>query len=554
LSIRAARTAVLSSCATRPITRAGLAAVFIAFGCQSLQTAAADGETRSLVMHHMHTGEDIDITFKRNGKYDDEALDKINWFLRDWRRQEKTRMDPHLLDVIWEVYREVGGKEPIQIVCGYRSPSTNAMLRRRSSGVAQFSQHTLGRATDFYIPGVSLEEQRYAGLRLQRGGVGYYPTSGSPFIHLDTGNVRHWPRMPEAQLARVLHDHRTIRLASRSGKPATDNDGAASETQKPKRNFLAKLFGFGEDEDEEAEASSTPTAMAHEAAATPAHVASTVPMPPTRPARVALASASTLTPSPADIVRSRVDWRGEVTPAPQAAPIVEAKFVEAKFVEPKFVEAKLVEPKIVEAKIVEAKAVAAPGAIGTANARFVWIAGPQGRATSEEPPRPKADLTGAAPETTASLGDWPNNVRNDRVPTEIALAYATVPPPEPRTRSLSSVVDVPRVEPIRPARPAAVVPAPSDSSSSIQKSAPRIQDPWLRGVVMAPSAYYSMRVALLGSPDYRSLAPLMRKPASAVAMVFTVDPYSGLSPEYFEGPAVAFVPTITFATRTAGLN
>jgi uncharacterized protein YcbK (DUF882 family) len=523
----------LSSRASRPVTRAGLAAVFIAFGCQSLQTAAADGETRSLVMHHMHTGEDLDITYKRNGKYDDEALDKINWFLRDWRRQEKTRMDPHLLDVIWEVYREVGGKEPIQIVCGYRSPSTNAMLRRRSSGVAQFSQHTLGKATDFYIPGVSLEEQRYAGLRLQRGGVGYYPTSGSPFIHLDTGNVRHWPRMPEAQLARVLHDHRAVRLASRTSKPTTDNDGAESEAQKPKRNFLAKLFGFGEDEDEDAEASS-PTAVAHEAAATPAHVASTVPMPPARPARVALASTSTLTPSPADIVRSRVDWRGEVMPSPQAAPIADAK--------------------VVEAKIVEAKAVTAPGAIGTTNARFVWIAGPPGRATSEEPPRPKADLTGAAPETTASLGDWPNSVRNDRVPTDIALAYAAVPAPEPRTRSLSSVVDVPHAEPIRPARPAAVVPAPSDTSSLIQKSAPRIQDPWLRGVVMAPSAYYSMRVALLGSPDYRNLAPFMRKPASAVAMVFTVDPYSGLSPEYFEGPAVAFVPTITFATRTAGLN
>jgi len=509
--------------------RAGLAAVFIAFGCQSLQNAAADGETRSLVMHHMHTGEAINITYKRNGAYDDEALEKINWFLRDWRRQEKTRMDPHLLDVIWEVYRDVGGSQPIEIVCGYRSPSTNAMLRRRSSGVAQFSQHMLGKATDFYIPGVSLEEQRYAGLRLQRGGVGYYPTSGSPFIHLDTGNVRHWPRMPEAQLARVLHDH--IRVAARTRKPTGDNDVVVAEAQKPKPNFLAKLFGFGEEaEDEDAEAASAPTTTARREAATPARVAS-VPMPPARPARVALASTSALAsasaPSPADIVKSRIDWNGEkVTPAPQPA-----------------------------APIVEAKAVAAPGAIGAGNARFIWIAGPPGRPAAEEPPRPKADLTSAAPATTASLGDWPNTLRNDRVPTDIALAYAAVPPSEPRTRSLSSVVDVPHPEPIRPARPAAVVgPSRPDTSSSIQKSAPRIQDPWLRGVVMAPSAYYSMRVALLGSPDYRNLAPFMRKPESAVAMLFTVDPYSGLSSEYFDGPAVTFVPTITFATRTAGLN
>src|SRR5262249_35821721 len=76
--------------------------------------------------------------------------------------------------------------------------------RRRSSGVAQFSQHMLGKAIDFYIPGVSLEQLREAGLRAQRGGVGFYPTSGSPFVHMDTGSVRHWPRMPEPQLASVL--------------------------------------------------------------------------------------------------------------------------------------------------------------------------------------------------------------------------------------------------------------------------------------------------------------------------------------------------------------
>src|SRR5262249_58475589 len=81
---------------------------------------------------------------------------------------------------------------------------TNSMLRRRSTGVAQFSQHMLGKAIDFYIPGVSLEQLREAGLRAQRGGVGFYPTSGAPFVHMDTGSVRHWPRMPEAQLPSVL--------------------------------------------------------------------------------------------------------------------------------------------------------------------------------------------------------------------------------------------------------------------------------------------------------------------------------------------------------------
>ena len=111
--------------------------------------------------HHLHTGENITVTYKRNGRYDDEALKKINHEMRDWRRGEEVRMDPRVIDVIWEVNREVSGEQPIQIVCGYRAPATNTMLRRRSRGVAQFSQHTIGKAVDFYIPGVPLEAAAY---------------------------------------------------------------------------------------------------------------------------------------------------------------------------------------------------------------------------------------------------------------------------------------------------------------------------------------------------------------------------------------------------------
>src|SRR5260370_26372168 len=164
-------------CSWRASRHIGLAALLVVFGSENLQNAAADGDTRTLTMHHMHTGEDISIAFKRNGRYDDDALQKLNKFLRDWRREETTRMDPHLLDLIWEAYQELGGKQPIQIACGYRSPQPNSMLRRRTSGVARFSQHTLGKAIDFYIPEVALAEIRYAGLRMQRGGVGFYPTS-----------------------------------------------------------------------------------------------------------------------------------------------------------------------------------------------------------------------------------------------------------------------------------------------------------------------------------------------------------------------------------------
>ena len=140
-------------------------------------------------------------------------------------------MDRRLFDILWEVYRDVDGKQPIQIISSYRSPATNAMLRRRSSGVARFSQHMLGHAMDFYIPGVPLEQIRFAGLRLQRGGVGFYPTSGSPFVHLDTGSIRHWPRMTHDQLARVFPDGRTVHVPS-DGNPLKGYELARADIEK----------------------------------------------------------------------------------------------------------------------------------------------------------------------------------------------------------------------------------------------------------------------------------------------------------------------------------
>ena len=157
----------------------GLAALVLLCGGRALQNAIAEGDTRTIALHHMHTDEDITITFKRDGRYDDAALEKLNWFLRDWRKAEATKMDPHLIDLVWEVQREAGNKAPIWVVCGYRSPQTNAMLRHRSAGVARFSQHMLGRAMDFYIPAVrpyghrqradvAAHEPRAAGARVPR--------------------------------------------------------------------------------------------------------------------------------------------------------------------------------------------------------------------------------------------------------------------------------------------------------------------------------------------------------------------------------------------------
>lgn len=183
-----------------------------------LLASQADAETRKLKLYYLHTGEKATITYKKNGKFLSGGLKKINRFLRDWRRNEPTKMDPLLMDLIWEVYKKSGSKAYIHVISGYRSPSTNNMLRKRGRGVAKKSQHTLGKALDFFLPDVKLAKLRKIGLIKQVGGVGYYPRSGSPFVHMDTGRVRHWPRMSRKQLVRVFPNGKTLHVPT-DGKP-----------------------------------------------------------------------------------------------------------------------------------------------------------------------------------------------------------------------------------------------------------------------------------------------------------------------------------------------
>ena len=125
---------------------AGLAALSVAAISGETEGAKANGDTRTIRLHHAHTHESIEATYLVDGRYDSGVLEKLNWFLRDWRRDEPTRMDPRLFDTIWEVYREAGSNQPIEVMSAYRSPETNAMLRRRSRAVAEHSQHILGKA------------------------------------------------------------------------------------------------------------------------------------------------------------------------------------------------------------------------------------------------------------------------------------------------------------------------------------------------------------------------------------------------------------------------
>jgi uncharacterized protein YcbK (DUF882 family) len=486
--------------ASRFSAAAVLAALFLIGANDGLQTASAEGDTRTLSFHHLHTGEDITVTYKRDGRYDDAALKKLDWFMRDWRKEQSTHMDPHLFDLLWEVNRDVDGEQPIQVICGYRAPGTNAMLRERSSGVAQNSQHINGQAIDFEIPGVPLAKIREVGLRLQRGGVGFYPTSGSPFVHLDTGSVRHWPRMTREQLVKVFPDGRTVHVPSdgqplkgyalaladieaRGGKLNNVSLAAAREagidvasveakTQKDKAGFFARLFGAGNDPDEaddaqasEPKANDKPVAVASlkNAKPKPVAVSHIVPLPAARPKLVAMAQAA---PSGANVMfDNRGIWTSAVESGELPAPLANEPFT----------------------------------------------------------------VAAADPVTTASTG-------------QEAMAYAA---PE-LGRIPARTSNVPR--PPEPTYTQAFAP-------ELSGGAQRLDSPWLRAAMLTPSITGFMSAAQLGAPHMRPLATLLHKPAQSLVMTFSDDPHLGMTTASFAGSAVVFLATATFTRQqTAALQ
>ena len=205
-----------------------------------VEPAHAREADRTLKLYFGHTGERGTFTFKRNGRYDRKELERINKLLRDWRKEESTRMDPQLLDLVWEIYEESGARDYIHVISAYRSPKTNGMLRKRSSGVAKNSQHVRGKAIDFAIPDVPLDKLRAVAMKKQGGGVGYYPRSGSPFVHVDTGSVRAWPRMSRQQLVALFPNGETLHLPS-DGKPLPGYEQAVARRQSSGSTTLAYL-------------------------------------------------------------------------------------------------------------------------------------------------------------------------------------------------------------------------------------------------------------------------------------------------------------------------
>jgi uncharacterized protein YcbK (DUF882 family) len=145
---------------------------------------------RTLGFFNTHTRETLKICYFDSEGYRPEALDKINFILRDYRADEILPIDPLLLDQLFALKIRIQPRTPFHIISGYRCPATNAMLRRTTSGVARSSMHTKGRAIDIRLPGYNTRRLRNLSVKLKAGGVGYYPKSD--FVHLDTGRVRTW--------------------------------------------------------------------------------------------------------------------------------------------------------------------------------------------------------------------------------------------------------------------------------------------------------------------------------------------------------------------------
>lgn len=185
-------------------------------------SARADAD-RTISFYQIHTKETLTVQYKKNGRFVPDALKKINWIMRDWRKDEATTMDPNTIDIIWEMHRELGSQQPVHIISGYRSPATNAMLRKTRGGQASKSQHMTGKAIDITFPDVPLRRMRYSAMVRERGGVGYYPTSGIPFVHVDTARVRHWPRMVRDELALLFPSGRSKHEPA-DGRPITPAD------------------------------------------------------------------------------------------------------------------------------------------------------------------------------------------------------------------------------------------------------------------------------------------------------------------------------------------
>jgi hypothetical protein len=360
--------------------------------------------------------------------------------------------------------------------------------------------------------------------------------------------------MTRDQLARVFPDGRTVHIPSdgqplsgyalalaeverRGGSPSSVSLAAArgagvvggeyeSTASTPKRgSTLARLFGFASNEEDDAE-EAAPRIRTQPAVLAARQETAPVPMPHARPPRSGEYQVASAGPrSVADVINSRGFWGNDDATGSFGVPPLKASFAEPQ------------------------QFAAAPAA-PSGGPRLAWIAGPQGQAVVADAPmpRPRRPVSEQKPvvATAASVAAWQAEPsRNDRVPTDLVLAYAANPGPDMIARAVPPLLTA-------GSRANAVMAKKKTNAPLASAIGQRHDNPWLRGLVIAPSIERSMNVLAFGATDYRQLRDLIYKPRMAVAMVFSRDPYLGMTATAFSGGAVAFLPTVTFI-RTASL-
>ncbi len=577
---------VLRACATVTLGVGFLIAI-----SNSTQTVVANGDTRTLSMLHKHTGEQILITFKRNGRYDQDALNKLNWFLRDWRRDEPTRMDPHLFDIVWEVYRSVGAQSQIHVVSAYRSAGTNAMLRRRSRAVAQQSRHISGQAMDFYIPGASMTRVREAGMLLQRGGVGFYPGSANQFVHMDTGSVRHWPKVSRDYLARLFPDGRTVHIPS-DGRPLAgfdtalamvrarggsasrfydsradeavsyddDDDSARGGVVRQRSSSMGLFAGLFGNRQQQAAPAPQPAAPAQapapaaEPAPAPAAAAPAQPVPTTinQPAAGRPVQIVTNAPPRMQIAAAPLPLR-----APPAAERLRGNAEEEA------------EPRLVAAPLPAAR----PAMPGTAvaqvpepPARPTVLAEPTTVAQAPLPPSRPQVLAAASSQPTLppliTTGEQRGRQAEGEPAPAMALAFAS--PSQPVTLPGQGSLQGPQPRPAQAVRAAPQAPvqaaaapatAPRPAARPTRVAAPVMVPPNINGprgtlVFARQTTDRAVPAAALQAPDPRE-RQLLQQPAQVVAMTFSAASPATVPTQRFSGEAVASLRTLEFAEPAA---
>jgi uncharacterized protein YcbK (DUF882 family) len=537
------------SFASRLKSRAAATAFGFALAAVAVGHTDATPEVLSLNLYNIHTQEKGTFVFKRNGQYDRAGLAALNNFLRDWRKERPTNMDPHLFDLIYQVYRASGSHDFIHVVCGYRSPETNGMLRRRSKGVAENSLHMQGKAMDFFIPDVPLAKLRQIGLQMQTGGVGFYPTSGSPFVHMDTGSVRHWPRMTRQQLVQVFPNGRTLYIPS-DGKPLPGYAEALAEYKARKAaggavaTFAVATANITKPAARPAVADAAPIQLAANSdAGEDDGIDDSAPATPVRAKAVVVAAAAYGTaPVPLPNLAPHHSQPAPIVVAAAAAPapVNKPTFAVLASVEPR---ATTLNPDFDFGSPQDWSSPAVPAALAKAMAERDQLR--RGASLPIPPTAVVATIDVSRPLRAEAITTAVLRTSNDPVPTvPHVMAYAEAEPMpltgavRPKVASVTGSVPLPSLRPrpddgtrvaaYRTVRPS--MPAPDLTMTSLDTQGLRM---W-----MAPASTRQKAYALLTMPDFGQAPDLFDKPTVTYGAGFSQTAYADLRTDRFSGQLV----------------